>query len=244
MFPFIHSNYRPWQRNRRRAWGVSQAYIAAVSVSLCGLTLSATAFAEQGNPSLRVEKERSDIKTEGAMMDEIYGLKPQVGVMVFKPVQNGVTQDTDARAMIGATLDVNLFRLASEDLRQFYGGVSTGILASHVGRADANLFGAGDNGGAGNVFLVPLNLKVGYNVNEAFRVSAHGGANAVYRTVGNRFNFGDQGNTAGDDWTLYPNVGLDFEFGKKVSLMVRPDFTITPEDEVFTGTFALSIPLG
>jgi hypothetical protein len=92
--------------------------------------------------------------------------------------------------------------------------------------------------------VIPLNLKLGYNVNEAFRVSMRGGANWIYRSVGNQFNLGEQGASTDSDWTPYPNVGMDFEFGKQIAFLVRPDITLTPRDEIFTGTFALSIPLG
>jgi hypothetical protein len=239
---FVYRSKRP-----AALWGSTRSVRLLASLCLISgatVVLSQGVKAEEMNPPLRMEKSRSDIKTHGAMKDEIYGLKPQIGAMVFKPIENGVTQDTESRVMAGATFDVNLFRLASEDLRNFFGGVSVGALVSHVGTPGANAFGAGDNGGGGNLLLIPLNLKFGYNVNEAFRISLHGGANWVYRSIGNQFNFGAQGAGSGDDWTPYPNVGMDFEFGKSVAFMFRPDFTITPQDEIFTGTLALSIPLG
>ncbi len=226
-----------------RTWGASLALVASAAAPFL-FYCQHSAQAQDADPAMRTEKARSDIETKGAMKDEIFGVKPQVGVMLFKPGPSRFKGDVDSRGMVGVTVDLNIFRLVEEDWRRFYGGLSTGVLASHVGASGANFVGLGDAGGGGNLLVIPMNLKLGYNVNEAFRVSMRGGANWIYRSVGNQFNLGDQGKTTSSDWTPYPNVGMDFEFGNQVALLVRPDFTLTPEDEIFTGTLALSIPLG
>ena len=193
---------------------------------------------------MRSEKAASEFEKKGPLRDEVFGVKPQLGLMLFKPVENGVHQDIESRGMAGISLELNITRLATDEWRLWYGGVSTGLLGSHIGQPGSGFLGGGDQTGSGNLLIVPLDLKIGYNVNDAFRVSMRGGANFIYRSVGNQFALGDQGNTAASDWTPYPNFGLDFEFGKDIAFMFRPDFTITPGDEIFTGTMAVSIPLG
>jgi hypothetical protein len=213
--------------------------------ALAGVLAAGSAFAQEDYATGgRVEKEASEFKTKGPLRDEVFGIKPQLGVMLFKPVENGVRQDIDARGMAGVSLEVNITRLATDEWRLWYGGISTGFMGSHVGQPGSGFLGGGDQTGSGNLLIIPLDLKVGYNLNEAFRVSMHGGANFIYRSVGNQFALGAQGATGDSDWTPYPNFGLDFEFGREIAFMVRPDFTITPGDEIFTGTFAVSIPLG
>ncbi len=197
---------------------------------------------ESAESAMRSEKEAAEMKPR-SLKDEIFGIKPQLGVLVFNEAINGVSEDTSSRAAYGFTMDLNLARWRDADRRQWFVGPSTGLIYSHLGGVGSNFFGTGDVKGGSNLLIIPVNLKVGYNVSDHFRTSLHAGGNVVYRSVGNQLNLGEQGRTDASDTTMYPNVGMDFEFGKKVVLMVRPDLTLTPEDELFTGTVALSIPI-
>ena len=109
-----------------------------------------------------------------------------------------------------------------------------------MGPSNASFFG--DNSGSGgatsaNMLLIPADLKVGYNFTPAFRTSLHGGGNVLYRSTANAANTGD---AVGSDslWRLYPNAGADFEWqvGRNVSLIARPDVTFTSGPTVLMGT--------
>ncbi len=231
-----------------KAGRMPRSFLAAcVAVCAGGVlfgSLNVRAEEDTAMGGMRSEKAAADYEKKGPLRDEVFGLKPQVGVMLFKPIENGVRRDMESRGMAGISLELNITRLATDEWRLWYGGVSTGLLGSHIGQPGSGFLGGGDQTGSGNLLIVPFDLKIGYNVSDAFRVSMRGGANFIYRSVGNQFALGDQGNSKGSDWTPYPNFGVDFEYGKEIAFMFRPDFTITPGDEIITGTVAVSIPLG
>ncbi len=197
-------------------------------------------------------REAGDV-TKGALEREIVGIKPQVGALVFTDTQGG--NETSTRAAYGLTVDMNAFSTFAPDndmLRNWYLGPSTGFIYSHLGAGNSDFFGfnaEGSSGSAGaNFFYVPLNLKLGYTVAENYRLAVHGGGNVVYRSVANSMNLSDDlsDQLPGSDTSIYPNVGADLEvgLGSTAALMLRPDVTITPGDDIFTGTLALNIPLG
>ena len=75
----------------------------------------------------------------------------------------------------------------------------------------------------------------------SFRLSLRGGGNITYRSVADAMDFGPATAGPGSRWRIYPNVGADFELGQ---LVIRPDLTLTPGNEVFTGTVGYNIVLG
>ncbi|OFZ83356.1 MAG: hypothetical protein A3K03_05025 [Bdellovibrionales bacterium RIFOXYD1_FULL_44_7] len=185
----------------------------------------------------------------GYLKDEIIGIKPQVGVLVFKDALSP-GQDTTTRGAAGLTLDMNAATLINENMERWFIGPSTGVIYSHLGGPDAGFFGTTDAGGVAagsNFFFIPADLKLGVNLAERYRVAVHGGGNVTYRSIPASMNLG--GDNAGQTtpgWDIYPNVGADFEanLGRNIALLARPDVTFTPGDEFFTGTLALAIPLG
>lgn len=186
--------------------------------------------------------------TRGTLRSEAVGFKPQVGVLVFDDPQNN--GDTTSRAAYGFTLDMNAMRFINENLANWYLGPSTGLIYSHLGSSGANFFGADSPTGApnagANFFQIPLNLKAGYTFGDSFRLAVHGGGNIVYRSIGQSLALGDNAGATDSDWNIFPNVGADIEFGlgQNIALTLRPDVTLTPGDELYTGTLALAIPIG
>jgi hypothetical protein len=115
-------------------------------------------------------------------------------------------------------------------------------LFSHLGDPGSNFFGAdaavaAGSGGA-NLFLIPANLKLAYNLSDNIRIGIHGGGNITYRTIASSINLGPSSSVPGAVWRIFPNAGADAEFslGKNVALMLRPDWTITPGNPLFSGT--------
>lgn len=208
------------------------------------LLLSGTAWAERDieEPASVTVKEVEEVE---GLKDEIFGVKPQLGVLVFR---DNLGNDT-SRFAAGLTLDLNAMSWIDPNLKQWYVGPSTGLIYAHLGSPDSNFFGTDSpiKAGAGaNFFYIPINLKAGYTFANDFRVALHGGGNILYRSVANSMNLGDSSLGTSSNTTIFPNVGADFEvtLDKRTALMVRPDLTITPGDEFFTGTLALSIGLG
>ena len=181
----------------------------------------------------------------GGLRNEVVGIRPQAGIMTFKDPSG----QNSSRFAVGLTADLNLASSISDSMRNIYFGPSTGIIFSHLGSPDSNFFGSNSsnaNQSGSNFFYIPADLKLGLNLGDNVRVAVHGGGNVTYRSVANSLNLGTSSNQDGSVWKLFPNVGGDFEFGlgRSVSVLLRPDFTLTPGDAFFTGTLGLSAPLG
>jgi len=155
--------------------------------------------------NLATTAEASDV-TRGYLNKEMIGLKPQVGVMAFTD-QLGNSQ---GRAAYGFTLESNIASMIGMSGSQFYIGPETGFIYSHFGDPGSNFFGSNSDtsiGAAGaNVFIIPADLKVAYNVTDRFRVGAHGGGNVLYRSIGNAFNAGPSSSNSGSVWKFIPMV--------------------------------------
>jgi hypothetical protein len=221
---------------------------------LTTMLLLSAAFA--GAPVLAQDRADEDLGTtsradqyasdQGYLREEGVSIKPLVGVVAYK---DAFRTDT-SRMAYGLALDMNIARWLSDDYQSFYVGPSTGVIFSHLGDPSSNFFGADSSTSIGqsssNFLAIPANLKVGYAIGNNFRVGAHGGGNVIYRTVADAMFLSTDTTGSGSNWHVFPNVGADLElgFGRNVALTIRPDFTITPEDDLFIGSLALGIALG
>ncbi len=208
------------------------ALSAVLSVSY--LVSSPFAYAETTGSTTASER---DIES-GYLPSEIVGFKPQFGVLAFNTsATDPDVDDSTTRAAYGATVDFKLN--AWESLG--YTGLSTGFIFSKIGSPGAGFFGGGgDLDADSHLFLIPANLKLGWNLGEAVRLSIHGGANAMYRSNVLAVRVGEA-NT--DKWNFYPNVGADLEFalGKGIGLIIRPDLMLTPGNDLGMVTAGLNI---
>jgi hypothetical protein len=191
------------------------------------------------------ERKAPEMGEKGYLRDEIVGIRPQLGTLVFKDLGTG---NTNARGAIGLTADMNAVTTFTDN-KDWYLGPSTGFIYSHLGASDANFFGANStsaNQGA-NAFYIPLNAKVGYNLTQNARVALHGGGNLIFRSIPTAMSLSNNDATkAPNDWTVFPNLGADFEYGfgkSAIALLVRPDVTFASANNMFSGTVAVSIPL-
>jgi len=208
--------------------------------------------------------------TRGFLKDETVAVKPLVGAIAFDDTYLSATinstssltgkstnafDDVDgntARMAYGLEIDWNAAPLFGEMMeKDMFFGPTVGFIYSHLGAPTSDFIGRNpDNealGQAGsNMAVIPTNLKVGYNVAEAVRLSAHGGGNIIYRSVANSINLGDDSTGSDSLWKYYPNAGADIEFGlgQNAALSLRPDWTFAPNDDLFMGTVALAIGLG
>ncbi len=183
--------------------------------------------------------------TQSSLRDEQFGFRPQVGFLTFTDAAGG----DSARLAIGVNLDMNLLKfvdIAGLDSRTLTIGPSTGLVFSHIGNNQSGFLALGDLAGS-NVLFAPLNLKVGTMVLDNLRVGGHLGGNLMWRTNQAQVRLGDQTNVqSGGNLSLFPNVGadLDFAVSRNLVVTVKPDWTVTSGPDLFTGTVALSFPLG
>lgn len=185
--------------------------------------------------------------TKGLLPDETLSIKPLAGVVAYQDP----TGNNTGRGALGLGVEWNLMPIFTSAKSPIYLGIGTGLIYSHMGGPTANFFGSNSsdpNAGyeGANLLIIPTDLKLGYAFTDHFRLSAHGGANGVYRSVANASNFGPGSDSSGDLWKYYPNVGfdLDLALGKGVAVSFRPDWTITPDNHLFAGTLGIGIFMG
>lgn len=176
---------------------------------------------------------------------EIVALKPEVGAMVYTDTYRA----RNTRGAVGLDVEFNIAGLAPQG-SPIYTGIQTGIIYSHFGAAGAGFFGSSGgvdttNPGA-NMYLIPADVKLGWNFTDATRLSVHGGGNVTWRTIGNSADFGPSSVNTGSTWRIFPNAGADFdmEITPCLSLMLRPDWTVTTGPVLFTGMVGLGLSLG
>jgi hypothetical protein len=173
--------------------------------------------------------------------DKAVAISPHLGIVEF----NDATNDRTTRGVAGLTADWNAASLIGLDRVSIV--PQTGIFFSHLGNPGSNLFGADSDANLGqagsNLLLIPVNLKLAYNVSDRFRVGFHGGGNVTYRSTEQAVQLGTGG--GGSDWAMFPNVGADVDFGlsENVALSLRPDWTLAGND-IFTGTVNLGFMFG
>jgi hypothetical protein len=214
-------------------WALSMALVPQVSL----------AASEMGTSSAATEEELMT----GNLKDSKVSIQPAFGMISYRDERD----DATARASIGFTADSNFLKVFDPTPTRFFFGPATGLIFSHIGSASADFFGTGVDGGrtnSANLILIPVDLKVGYNIRDNFRLSARAGGNVTYRSVGNSVAWGDSSQELGDSggWTMFPNVGLDLEVGvgKNTTVLIRPDYTFTPGTDVFSGSIGIGINMG
>jgi len=194
------------------------------------------AWAQKGGISVSGAEEP---RIRNALAEERWAITPQFGTMAYRTTAEG----DKTKASYGVTFDVNFNAANESSPNMFIGGV-TGVLYSRLGRAGSDFSGEGGVVGGQDAYVlqIPVNIKVGYDFTNYFRLSAHGGGNVMYRSVSNRMNLGVHQN--GDsNWDLFPNIGADAEFslGGNIGLTLRPDYTFTSAENIFTGTLGLLV---
>ncbi len=200
---------------------------------------------ESGFAQTQTSTGEKEFQEEKTMKDETLGFVPQVGVLAFTN-QRG---EKDGRQLAGLGINFNFASLAEEEsnMRDYYLGFATGAFYSHMGEPSGNFFGEDatvyQGMGGANLLLIPMNAKVGYNFTPSFRGSVRGGGNVIYRSIASSTNLGDGSESGQSLWSMYPNVGADFELqvGRSVSLIARPDLTIAPNNNLFMGTVGATI---
>ncbi len=216
----------------------------ALGLMLTALATGSLAWAEEPmSPTTSAEAKEV---TKGLLREETYSLKPEAGAIAFTDASGQRT----SRLALGIVGEMNLLPFVDKTIHAWYFGPSTGFVYSHVGDTDANFVGGNSTSPTGrasaNLVIIPTDIKVGYAFTEYLRVSARGGGNFIYRSVPSSLALGSGSDTSGSVWKYFPNVGgdLDIALGKNLALNLRPDVTLTPGKNLFTGTIGLGIFMG
>ena len=213
-------------------------YIYTACLALLAFALPAAAQTERSQKNL-------ERWTQSSLGDEQFGFRPQIGYLSFTDASGGKS----TRLALGVNADMNLLKfvsIAGLDSRTFSLGPSTGLIFSHIGNAESGLLALGDLGGS-NLLYAPLDIKVGYMLLDNVRVGGHIGANLTWRSDAAQVRLGDQNTPQnGGDLSLFPNLGfdLDYAISRNLVITLKPDWTLTSGPDLFTGTVALSLPLG
>ena len=168
------------------------------------------------------------------MRNEEFGLAPQIGAIGYHDPSGSYT----SRAAIGVGVDYNAAALLGLN-NNLYLGAGSGFDIARAGYPTANMLGGGTMSNS-NMVIVPVDLKVGYNLTDKFRTSVRGGGDVVYKSNAASVNFGGP-----NDWTMHPDVGVDLEWqvSKRVSVQAKPDLFFTPGENVFVGMLGANILL-
>jgi hypothetical protein len=224
------------------------------------VTAAAPAFAQEdySAPPATSVAETPHTNVGGHMANERASFTPEVGVFSYGTPNNG----TQARGVVGFGLDMNAITtfIAPENrndtVSRLYVGPQTGFFFTHVGDETSNFWGTNSTNTASvtagaNIMYIPLDLKVGFLVEDNFRLSVHGGGNLLYQSVAGSVAFANATTVTGaaggsSSWNIYPNVGADVEFAveKNVSILLRPDWTFTSGTSPFSGTIGVGIGIG
>ena len=186
--------------------------------------------------------EEARLPQEQTLKSQVWGLSPQLGLFSYTERDDNYT----SRMAVGLGYDLNLAPSFWEKSNLFFVGLKTGFLYSHIGAEDANLFGnegINPNQQGANLLSIPIDLKVGYNVTDSFRLSARTGGNIIYRSIANSMDLGAGSDSSEELWKIYPNAGLDAEFqvNKNLSLVASPDMTFTTGRNIFVATIGATI---
>lgn len=218
--------------------------VAIVTALSAMMVFGTQAFAATETTEMSSTSEASSARPY--ISDEMVGIKPAVGFVGF--VDQAGSNAT--RMSYGIMGEFNLASPLSMDFTRFFVGPETGFVFSHLGNPGSDGVGSNsdrNSGSAGaNMFMIPLNAKIGYAPLRWVRIGAHGGGNVIYRSIANSMRLGDSATDGSDSrWKMYPNVGadLDVSLARNVAISFRPDWTLTNETSMFSGLFTLGVTL-
>ena len=176
----------------------------------------------------------TDAIVSGSIFDEHVGVKPQFGILSLR----NASGDRSSHIMGGVGVDLDVLSWYAPVLEDLYAGISTGFFYSRIDQAA----GAPVSG----LFLIPVDLKAGLNLSGKTRASFHAGFNLLYRWAADAVPLGNRAGEQGGSLNLYPNLGLDLErnLSKNVSLLIRPDITLSPESSIYGLAVGIGFTLG
>jgi hypothetical protein len=182
--------------------------------------------------SLPASAQQSMQSAEAFLKEGSLDVRPQLGFMNFDD-STGTGYTELAVGVTGSFNAIKTFNPLRLDPNKIYIGPESGLIYSHLSLTSSS------------VFILPLNLKLGYLITDRIRVGGHGGANLIYRSTSSAMQLSDQPQSNSASLDLYPNIGADVDVAitGNIALSLRPDWTLTPGSNIFSTTLALIIPL-
>jgi hypothetical protein len=215
-----------------------------------GLVLSAVAT----TATLAWSDDFSDSNTSQTSTDEtgpgyISTAKVTIDPMVGALVYTDATGSTTTRGMVGLGLTMNAISTVVGRSPVFF-GPDTGVFFAHQGSATSDFWGSSPNAdynsAGANLFVIPADFKLAANILDYVQIGAHGGGNVIYRSDLGATTISTNEGTVGSHWGIYPNVGadLDVQLARGVTVTLRPDWTLTSGNKLFSGMLGLNFNIG
>jgi hypothetical protein len=194
---------------------------------------------EQGGDIIILQERREEPR-EGVFNSPL-DIRLQGGAVSF---DDTLDEDT-SRFVSGIGLNLNLARLFKRT--NLYTGLSTGVLYSRLGGADASFFGADPAEGEPrtNLYSAPLNLQIGYQLLGFLFLGAQGGAYLTYQTNAGTVDLGRDVAEGESAWNFFPSAGVTtgISLGENVGLFGRGDWVFTDADDLLYVTAGLAFAL-
>jgi hypothetical protein len=137
----------------------------------------------------------------------------------------------DTNPLLGFAIDWNASEVVGTPSPVYY-GTSSGLSFTRVN-------GLNDSS---NLFLVPVNVLLGYRFTDTLLAAAHTGVNIYIQDSPEVLDVGDgTGNLE-----VFPNFGFNgaWSFSNQFALTAAIDWTLTDRSDPFIGTVGVAIPLG
>jgi hypothetical protein len=128
-------------------------------------------------------------------------------------------------------------------------GLETGFIYSHPGGTSAGFFGSstsGDSNANSNAFIVPLNIEMGYQPMDEWKLALLLGASGLYRSNTSAILVGRNDLNGGTSFDIFPSLGMKIGWAvsKGMAVSLRGDYIPTPGKDLFTTTLGAVFPLG
>lgn len=224
----------------------SLALLALACSALAGLTLAPRPASAQDSGVTAAAAPKDQGPRERPIFDSPMFLDLSTGVIHYQnEVENGET-----RFLIGPVFNWNFAATRPVQTPVQY-GLATGLLYTHLGARGSSFFGtnppAGVAGSGANLFLIPLDLWGGYELGpdrQGF-AALHVGSNLYLRSTAGAMRLGRENNPSEGSADFFPSLGfsLAWPIDRDVALRFRADWTLAPEDGVFSATLGATIPM-
>ena len=169
---------------------------------------------------------------------EKWAVAPELSAIAYTDRTGAAT----SRLGIGASLELNAAHSILEvDSTPWFIGPKISARYLHPGASDGSFFGSGTaSGGGSNMLLLPLDLKMGYALNDKVRVSVLGGGNLIYRSDASVSNLGSGSGSSSSLWKVYPNLGVDAEWRltRNLGVVLHPDLTLTTGKNIYAASLS------
>lgn len=207
-----------------------------LTLGVAALLAGAPAQAQETEIISTGESEEFSSNEGTAVFNSPLNVSLDFGALTFaQPDQVDAIGEDDTRFTTGVRLLFDFPDFGKESALRF--GFVTGLNYARLGGLDT----LGDDGDGSNLLMVPANFQLGLTPGGNFLVAVHAGATGLYRDEIGAIDLGRD-----DQFEIFPNVGANIGvgFGDTIGLTLRGDYTLTPADDILTGTLGVVFGIG